>query len=168
MKEHFSRRHVLAALICGFVIILPFLLSITDAPVQSYVSFFIKGAHDSLTSVYSWSNGNYGTNSGGNLWTLFPYSFIYELFTNLLAVKSGITQFILCSMLFTGGFIAYIKVVPELLEGYDINPTAIKVSGLFFLFNPYTLEEFGSSFLLAIPYLLLPLQILLLIRAFQT
>ncbi len=150
------------------LITLPFFLAIKDSPVQSYTDFFIRGGHHATESYYSWSSENFGSNHSGDVWRLVPFSLFYFLFTNVLKLSSGISQLIICGSLFLIGFFSYIKVVPRLLEDFNLNSVAIKLSAFFYVFNTYTLTQFGNSFLLVIPYLILPLQILLLLKAFET
>jgi hypothetical protein len=167
IKILFKKKCLAPALVC-LIIISPFFISFFDSPTQSYTDFFIRGAHNSLSSIYSWSPEGYGSNIGGSIWRLAPLSIIYALFTNLLKLSSGESQFIVCSFLFAIGYLGYLKIVPKLLGEFKLNSTAIKITGLFYLFNTYTLIQFSNSFLLVIPYLLLPVQIWLLLKSFET
>jgi hypothetical protein len=161
------KRKIVSLLIL-LLVILPFLLTIFDDPVQSYTNFFINGEHNPLSAIYSWSSGSYGNNVSGGVWTLFPLGIIYELLTYILKLHSGLTQFIVCGGLFVFSYTSYVKVLPKLLNGNILDSTVIRITGLFFLFNPYTVSQFSQSYLLVIPYLFFPLQILLLLKAFET
>jgi hypothetical protein len=164
-KKLISKTNFLMLLLC--LISAAFLLKINADPVQSYTDFFIRGAHSSLASIYSWSPEGYGANVGGSIWRLAPLSLIYVLFTNVLEFSSGVSQFIICTILFLIGFLGYIKIIPKLLNSFNVNNIAVKLTGLFYIFNTYTLIQFTNSYLLVIPYLLLPIQICLLIKAFE-
>ncbi len=139
---------------------------ITHTYAQSFNDFFITGSVHAFSSIYSWTTVNFGANASGEIWRFFPFTVYYSFFNQTLHIPLNLAQFILLVALHALGFWSFYELTKKVYQvsGFSI---ACFIGALFFIFNTYTLTQLANSYLLVMPYLVLPLQLLLLIKGLE-
>lgn len=161
-----SRLHITCtSIIFGSLLLLPFLLMLGHNYVQSFTDFFISGNKSPLSSIYAWQPTNFGSNATGEIWRIFPLGTLYYIFNYLLSFPPGLFQALFLASLFTVSYISFTKLVRYTLRLSSDDFWAVRLGGLLYVYNTYSLTQLSSSFLLVIPYLILPLQLLILYHA---
>lgn len=153
-------------MIAAILVSLPFTILIKHNYIQSFNDFFIPDTHKALSALYSWSSYNFGYNQINQLWRLFPLGVLYFIFNQLLRIPTHITQFFFLTGLYLTGFFSFYTLTRKTLKLHNNSWPAL-IGAAFFVFNTYTLTQLTNSYLLIIPYMLLPLQIGLMIKGLE-
>ncbi len=154
-------------LITVFLIILPSIIYLNRLSIQSYVEYFVPNANGVHTLLFAWSETNFGQNSSNSLWRLFPVTGYYEFF-RLLGIPANVSQAIFLASIRLIGFFGFIAFIKLLYGNRKLNRDAVYLTALVFVYNLYTLNYFSGSYIILLPYFLMPVQLYLLIKAFTS
>ena len=167
MVKAISRHKKLITLVlaCSLVAV-PFLSAIHTSVIISYTDFFILNTKKIPDLFYSWQTLTLGQTNVNNLWGLFPLDAFFYLFNYLFHISPHITYALFIVLINIGGFLAFYFFINEAFS--KVTTSAKILGGFFFIFNIYNQLNISSSFAFSIPYYVIPLQLLLLLKGLRT
>lgn len=159
------KKGILFGLACT-AIALPLLLTAWTPVIYSFTEFFILNATKISDLFFSWQLMNFGQTGANGLWRLAPLDTFYYFFNYVIHLPTSLTHALFLALICVSGFIAFYFFMKEVFPRVSYVPRII--GGLMFIFNLYNQLNLSTSFLFAVVYLALPLQLFLFLKGLRT
>lgn len=163
ISRAFRSDPLLFVFVC-IALVVPSFAYMLDPAIQSYTNYFIDSTKGMSDYFFTWNSYNLGSNSATSLWRIFPLGAFYYIFNNVLNIPNGVTQGLFLLAIRITGFYGIYKLARTIDDHNTIGRRAAVISALFYIYSLYAINYYSSSYIILLPYYILPLQLYIMAK----